>query len=266
MWEPRGRLRGVGLVEVLVALTIMSVNALGWMATLQVALSLVRRIGELADGVDPAVVAGAACSLSYVVPRAVSAGANHGAAEIRRVRCSWRSRGVSLVELLVALAVGALVLGCLVATTAVTSGAARGATHTLDAAAVRAALPALLQDVVETAGRGMPTACGLTAASGSSRLDVRRALTDGSIVVVEVFAGLDGGGRPTLYLRRVPHARQPWVEDVTAFTVEHIEFAGLMPGVARAEHVVVRIAHAALEQPLDVEIALPHLPCLEAPQ
>ena len=173
-------------------------------------------------------------------------------------------RGVSLVELLLVLAVATMVLGGLAATLATASRVVRGTTQAVDAAAIQAVLPTLLRSLVETAGRGMSSACGLTANKGSGRLAIRRALTDDSIVVDEVFAGLDGGGRPALYLRRVPHARQPWVEDVTEFSVERVDIvAGSMPETARVKRVVVRVRHDALEQPLDVEIELPHRPCLE---
>ena len=261
MLASRGRMSGFGLVEVLVALSIVAINAVGWIATMQLVFTLVRRIGELSGNVDPGVVASAACGLGCVLPRAATSVAWPN---VHR-RMSWRRmRGVSLVEVLLVLAVGAVVLGGLTATLATASRVVRGTTQAVDAAAIQAALPTLLQDLVETAGRGMPSACGLTATMGSGRLAVRRALTGDSIVVDEVFAGLDGGGRPALYLRRVPHARQPWVEDVTEFSVQRIDLlAGSIPGLDRAERVVVRVAHAALELPLDVEIALPHLPCLE---
>jgi len=260
-----GRSAGFGLVEVLVALTIVAINAVGWTATLQVVLTLVRRIGELGSGLDPAALAGAACGLGCLVPRRAPLGG--GSVSSRARRRPWRRvrRGVSLVELLVALAVGAMVLAGLAATTSVTGRAARGTHQALDAATVRSALPALLREVVETAGRGMPDTCGLDAVAGASRLAVGRALGDGSVVVDEVFAGLDGGGRPALYLRRVPHARQPWVGDVTAFTVESVQSVADATGeTARVEHVVVRVSHAALEGPLEVAVALPHRPCLEA--
>ncbi len=259
------RSAGFGLVEIMVALSIVAINVVGWTATLQVVLTLVRRIGELGSGLDPAAVAGAACGLGCLVPRAAPAGA--GPASRRARRRPWRRvrRGVSLVELLVAMAVGATVLAGLAAATAATGRAARGANQVVDAATVRSALPALLREVVETAGRDMPDACGLDAAAGASRLVFRRALGDGSIVVDEVFAGFDGGGRPALYLRRVPHARQPWVEDVTAFTVERVQTTvDTTAERVRVERVVVRVAHAALEAPLEVAIALPHRPCLEA--
>jgi len=265
MRASRRRVAGFGLVEVLVALTIVAINAVGWTATLQVVFALVRRIGELANDVDPAAVASAACGLGCLVPRASSRCAPPTGHDVHSGRAR-HARGVSLVELLVALAVGAVVLGALATTMAVTGRATRGATQAVDAATVRAALPALLREVVEAAGRGMPSSCGLDASADGSRLTVRRALGDGSVVVDEVFAGRDGGGRPALYLRRVPHARQPWVEDVTAFLVERVDLrAGASDGPARAERVVVRVAHRALDAPLGVEIALPHLPCLGGP-
>ncbi|TVR91678.1 MAG: prepilin-type N-terminal cleavage/methylation domain-containing protein [Trueperaceae bacterium] len=261
----RGRVAGFGLIEVLVALTIVAINAVGWTATLQVVFVLVRRIGELSSVVDPAAVASVACGLGCLVPRAAASGVGRAATCVSRRRRLRRELGVSLIELLIALAVGAMVLGGLATSIAVTGRAARGATQAADAATVRAALPALLREVVEATGRGMPDACGLDASAGASRLVVRRALGDGSVVVDEVFAGLDGGGRPALYLRRVPHARQPWVEDVTAFVVERVDLApGTALDEARVERVVVGVSHHSLDAPLVVEIGLPHRPCLVA--
>ena len=260
----RGRLSGFGLVEVLIALTIVAINAVGWTAMLQVVFTLVRRIGELSIDVDPAVVASAACAFGCLAPR-VSAQGVSVRAHVHDRTASRCRLGLSLVELLVALALAALVVGGLAVTMAVTGRAARGATQAVDANTVRAALPVLLREVVEAAGRGMPEACGLIAPAGAFRLVVRRALGDGSLVVDEIFAGFDGGGRPALYLRRVPFARQPWVEDVTAFAVERVDLApGISTEHARAERVIVRVTHAALDAPLPIEIALPHLPCIEA--
>jgi hypothetical protein len=85
---------------------------------------------------------------------------------------------------------------------------------------------------------------------------------------VEVFAGLDGGGRPALYHRTVPHARQPWLEDVTGFrvlsgrdgngewrTIEHdavTHWTGL------------RVELAWLDgDARTYELRLPHAPCAE---
>ena len=266
---PSARLRasGFGLVEVLVAMAILSLQTMGWTAMLVLIFKLVSRVDQLSTGLDPSAVASAVCGLGLLLPRTVQC---NGVPLTVRIRCAsppWlRRRGVSLVEILVALAIGAMVIAGLVATLHATSRTTSEAHRVVDATVVSAVLPGLLREVMESAGRGMPSACGLGGSVGGSRLVVRRALDDGGIVVDELFAGRDSGGRPALYLRRVPHARQPWVEDVTEFVVERIDVdADATTRSVRAERVVVRIAHESLSEMLEIAISLPHQPCIEGP-
>lgn len=269
MRRARACAQGLGLVEVLVALTVAALNLIGWTATLHVVLTLVRRIGELGAGPDPAVTASAACALALAVPRAPTS----SRAVVRMASVALRRRaahvsrrlGLSLVELLVALAVGSLVVAGLAATSAAGVGAGRGASVAADAATLRHALPALVGEVVEKAGGGMRAACGLMVAEGASLMTVRRAASDGTVVEEAVFAAIDAAGRPALYLRRLPHARQPWVEDVIAFRVERVDPASEPGATDRAERVSLLVEHAALDVPVRFDVPLPHRPCVEAP-
>lgn len=262
---------GFGLVEVLVATAVVALNLLGWTATLHVVLTLTRRITELGAEGDPDVVASALCALSILVPptRVTRRLARRTAPPTHRrppltPRAGRRAEGgLSLVEVLVALGVGTLLLAGLAATMASTSRVIRGAGTLADAAVIRASLPALVADVVTTAGRGMDDACGLVAWEGAHELSVRRAGADGTVLEEEVFAALDGGGRPALYLRRRPHARQPWVEDVTSFRVDRIDHVTEPGSPPRATIVALSVAHGALGERLAFEVALPHRPCVE---
>ena len=117
----------------------------------------------------------------------------------------------------------------------------------------------MLRQAVEMAGRGVTDSCALTLPVSGERLVLTHAQEDGQRVVDEVFAALDGGGRPALYLRRVPHPRQPWIEEVTSFHA----FDHDLDGDGRLESVRVVLTHRALDDAIEVHIALPHRPCLE---
>ncbi len=128
-------------------------------------------------------------------------------------------RGLTLVEVLVALAIGSLVLSL----AAATSQSSRRLSAAIDARATAGqratAVPRLVGGALALAGRGLD-GCGLQVADGGVRVRVHGVdLGDEQPETVEVFAGLDGGGRPALYHRTVPYARQPWLEDVTGFRV-----------------------------------------------
>jgi prepilin-type N-terminal cleavage/methylation domain-containing protein len=179
-----------------------------------------------------------------------------------------RRRGLTLVEVLVALAIGSLVLSL----AAATGHASRRLGATIDARAIAGqratAVPQLIGGALGLAGRGLD-GCGLHVADGGGRARLLGVdLGDAAPETVEIFAGLDGGGRPALYHRTLPHARQPWLEDVTGFRV----LAG------RAEDGTWRaIDHDAVTRwtALRVELAwtdgdargyelrLPHAPCAE---
>ena len=258
--------RGLGLVEGLVALAILALNVLGWSAALSLALALVRRIAELVAEMGTTSFDGAMCGLALLVPQ-FSARSRGDVCSVGAIASARRPRrsGLTLLEVLVALTVGVAVLSGIAAMLAGTSRAVRFASQSADAHIVRAAIPMLVSDVVAAAGRGFDDTCGLVASVGGARLVVRRALPDATVVEEEVFAGFDGAGRPALYLRRVPHARQPWVEDVTGFLVERIEFEPYTMAPARASSITLLVEHDALDGPLMFDVPLPHRPCVGAP-
>ena len=263
---PRTRRYGFSLSEVLVALSILALNVLGWSASLSLALALVRRISDVGSVADPAETASSICALALLVPRMPGLGTRSVRLALPTGACGRpRPGGFSLVEVLVALAIGVTVLSGIAAMLAGTSRAVRFASQSADAHTVRSAIPMLVADTVEAAGRGVEDSCGMVTTVGGAWLAVRRALTDGTVTEEEVFAGLDGAGRPALYLRRVPHARQPWVEDVTAFLVERIDFEPYTLAPARASSITLLVEHDALNGPLLFDVQLPHRPCVEAP-
>ena len=267
MTATRTTRHGLGVVEVLVAVGILAVNVIGWSALLMLAVSLVRRIGEIGEGPGASLSASAECGLNFIVPfvgsRCRLGGVRRGHVVDTPVR--RRRAGFTIVEVLVAAAIGAVILGSVVALTGTSSRASRAVRASADSHVVRAGVPLLVTNIVEVAGRGLDQGCGLAAVVGDDRVVVRRVLTDGAVVEEELFAARDGGGRPALYLRRVPHARQPWVEDVTGFVVQRIEVESSAAQPARVASIVVRVTHMLLDDPLTIDVALPHRPCLEAP-
>jgi prepilin-type N-terminal cleavage/methylation domain-containing protein len=177
-------------------------------------------------------------------------------------------RGLTLVEMLVALAIGSLVLSLAAATSQSSRrlGAAMDARATAGQRAT--AVPLLVGGALALAGRGLD-GCGLHVADGGGRARVLGVdLGDAAPETVEIFAGLDGGGRPALYHRTVPHARQPWLEDVIGFRVlggrdesgawREIEHDAVTRWTA------LRVELAWPDGDLRTyELRLPHAPCAE---
>ena len=247
---------GVTLVEVLVALAVLAVCFVGWSGALQVAVTLLRRISELSSSWDSIDVV-ALCALASLVPYRPPLQCRHDRLRATRQR---RCAGLTLVEIMVALGLSVLVLILLSATVAGSVRLTRTALVSAKAILVEEAVTTLLVGVVAAAGRGLTSVCGLASTAPATRIVLRHALYEGTIVEDEVFSALDSGGRPALYLRRAPHPRQPWFEDVTGFRVLGITF----DAVGRAERVQVEVTHIALEVPIEIDIPLPHRPCVEA--
>lgn len=177
--------------------------------------------------------------------------------------------GVTLVEVLVSLAIGTMVVGMALSTGTST----RRFASVLDAAATagqrRAAVPQLVGGALALAGRD-GEACGLEVVDAGRRARVRGSEAgDDAPRTREVFAGLDGGGRPALYLRTLPHARQPWLEDVTDFEVLAArDEAGAWrtlahDGVTRWSRLRVSLTWRDGDV-RTYDLVLPHAPCAEA--
>ena len=244
---------GLTLVEVLVALAVLAVNVAGWTAALQLLLALVRGIAALTAPVDVDEVV-QACALAALAPW------RRGAAMGRRPRQRFarRRRGVTLVEALVALTIGAIALGIAAAIATSAWRVDRDAQRRAEAHVAGVALPALLAEVVQPAGRGLADgACGIEVTHAAERLVVRSTGSGGAIVVDELFAGRDAAGRQALYLRRLPHARQPWIEDVTAFRVVDV----IADHHGRVVRVGVELMRIAPADPHRFDVDLPHRPC-----
>lgn len=128
-------------------------------------------------------------------------------------------RGFTLVEALVALLLGVLV----VAVAASGSLSAQRLTTVLEARGTASqrttAVPALIGGALALAGRGLEV-CGIQVDDGGARLRIHGIdIGDAQASTLEIFAGLDGGGRPALYRHTPPFVRQPWLEDVVTFAV-----------------------------------------------
>jgi prepilin-type N-terminal cleavage/methylation domain-containing protein len=178
------------------------------------------------------------------------------------------SRGLTLVEVLVALAIGSLVI-TLASATSVSS---RRMHAVLDARAIAGqratAIPQLVGGALALSGRGLD-GCGLQVLDGGRRVRVRGVdIGDTAPSTVEVFAGLDGGGRPALYHRTLPYVRQPWLEDVVAFEVtEARDEAGSWGTVAHdasTRWTALRVTLSWTDNDVrSYELRLPHAPCAE---
>ncbi len=255
------RTDGLTLVEVVVALAVLAINLVGWIAAVQLISLLLERSAALLGAIEVSDLVGM-CTLGLLVMRPPTAQAgccDVASAEPTDALSSRGRRGFTIVEILVALVLAGLVLTLVAAGFVSTARFSRTALDSGDALTVRLALPTMLRQAIEVAGRGVGEGCGLVVQASGEWLGVTSVVTGGSLVVDEVFAARDGGGRPALYLRRVPHARQPWIEDVTAFRLHAVEF----DGEGRVAAVDVAIEHGSLHEPLAVRVPLPHRPCRE---
>jgi prepilin-type N-terminal cleavage/methylation domain-containing protein len=185
------------------------------------------------------------------------------------VRAVVSRRGLTLVEVLVALAIGSLV----VALASATSLSSRRMNAVLDARAVAGqratAIPQLVGGALALAGRGID-GCGLQVLDDGRRVRVR-GVDLGDLVpsTIDVFAGLDGGGRPALYHRTLPHVRQPWLEDVVGFEVGAArDVDGTWRDVlhdASTRWTTLRVTLSWRDNDVRTyEHVLPHAPCAES--
>ena len=247
----------------LVALSVLAINLLAWTAALQIVFAIARRIALVEAQVTEDMALAEVCA-SLVVARPRLARRHHpvradAAADSRR----RRRAGLTLVEVLVAAAIGAAVLTLVAASVAMARRSTGAVLVASEAAIVRLALPAVLFEVVGAAGRGLdavaePLApCGVDVEDGGRRLVVRY-VERGEHVEEHLFAAADAARRPALYLRRLPHPRQPWIEDVTSLHVRIVDGAGS----AWAHAARLEVEHRALEQPFVVSVPLTHHPCI----
>lgn len=135
--------------------------------------------------------------------------------------------GFTLVELMVALAVAALLVGLLGSTLAGGASVAGNVGRASEAAQLRILAAGLLRAEVELAGRGSATS-GLAleldpAGEGGDRIVVRY-LADAYraeplLVEATFFAAVDGRGRASLYRQPDDGVRQPWLLGVTGVHV-----------------------------------------------
>ncbi len=257
------RTDGLTLVEVVVALAVLAINLVGWMAAVHLISLLLQRSAALLGAIEVSDLVGV-CTLGLLVMRPPTAPA--GCSDVASAEPTdtlppypRSRRGFTLVEILVALLLAGLVFTLVAAGFVSTARFSRTALASGDALTVRLALPTVLRQAIEVAGRGVSEGCGLVADTAGRRLSVMYSAPGDALVVDEVFAAFDGGGRPALYLRRVPHARQPWIEEVTSFSVLGVK----VDDDGRASAVDIVIEHRALHEPLAVNVVLPHRPCLE---
>jgi prepilin-type N-terminal cleavage/methylation domain-containing protein len=254
-----GSAGGFTLVEVLVATLVFSLNAVALFATLMLALTLLRAAAlalEGLDALDLAQACGAAASLVGRLGRPTMAPVRSRAPRAPR-------RGLTLVEVLVALAIGGVILLALGSFAAATSSGRRALEARSDRLLIDHGMRLLFEGDVTRAGAGLAAdECGLAIGAAGSRLDVWWRGSDGELHQIGYAAGVDGAGRPALYRRHHPHARQPWLEDVVALRV-HVAERVDGGGLARAAALDVALDHATSD-PSRWRVPLHHHPC-EAP-
>jgi prepilin-type N-terminal cleavage/methylation domain-containing protein len=178
--------------------------------------------------------------------------------------------GFTLIEMLIALAIGSLVLGL----AASASVATRRVQTVLDASATATArataVPQLLAWAIGRTGRGVDGCAATVASDGRLWRGAAVDPGDATSTTVEVLAGVDGAGRPALYHRTLPWARQPWLEDVTGFGVlEGLDADGAWrawtaDGATRWSAIRTEVTWTDGDV-RTYEVALPHRPCAVAP-
>jgi type II secretory pathway pseudopilin PulG len=233
--------RALTIVEVLVALALFGVHAAALVAALVLSLSLVAAAGELLRGLESGDAA-AACALLVGRP-------------LRRQRA-----GLTLVETLLALAVALLTLTALAALVrmhVLTSGTLE---DRAESAYAQHGLRLAVEGEVATAGAWLGEGeCGVARRDAGHALEFARRGGDGSLTLITLAAGRDALALPALYRRLHPHPRQPWIEDVTSFSVVALEPVPGAPQRVAAVHLDLRHARAGAVR---WRVPLPHEPCL----
>ena len=133
--------------------------------------------------------------------------------------------GFTLLELLVALAVAALLASALAWSMQASARAVGGVAAATDAAQRRALAASLLRGEIERAGRGGPEHDGRLAirrdpgAGGGDALEIgylaEADRVEATVLRASFFAARDGADRPNLYRQPPGSVRQPWLLGVT---------------------------------------------------
>ncbi len=179
-------------------------------------------------------------------------------------------RAFTLVEVLVALAIGSLVLGLAMATGLATRRFQVVLDERATDTARTTAIPQLLAWAVGRTGRGVDGCSAAVANGGALWRGAAIDPGDATATTVEVLAGRDGGGRPALYHRTLPWSRQPWLEDVERFVVLEVRAPDdawgppLLDGSTRWTAVRVELVWTDGDV-RTYEVPLPHAPCAVAP-
>lgn len=179
-----------------------------------------------------------------------------------------RAVGITVVELLVALAIGGAILTAAYGAASVAGRLASAIDERGTVGQRATSVPYLLAGALAHAGRGLD-GCGLHVADAGRRVRAEGVrLGEHDPRLIEVFAGADGGGRPALYWRSPPAVRQPWLEEVTRLVVTGGRDDR---GAWRAVDHDVATRWTALRIALtwsdgdewSYEVRLPHAPCAE---
>jgi type II secretory pathway pseudopilin PulG len=252
---------GFTLVETLVAMMVLTVLGSGIAATLALVLSLLRSAAQMLSGLDELTIETVCAALLIPTAHGAPPGPalpQHRASTARRRPASM---GLTLVEVLIALAIGMLLLAAAMSLLRIAHAGRATAEERIEAALVRQGLGRIVAGELARAGGGLASNdCGLAVTTDGRQVDLWWR-DGGEDHHVSLTAGVDGSGRPALYRRRHPYPRQPWLEDVTAFAV-----------IAQAADArdTDRIAALTVEAtvlgtrgwPQRWSVALPHRPCL----
>ncbi len=252
---PNG-IRGFTIVEALVATSVFGINLTAMVAVLLLSFSLFRRSATILDGIaDLSIVD--ACQGALLGPTIV----------MQRMRCRFRrlagrlsSHGLTLVEVLVALAMTTILM--LVIASFVTSvhGGTRAAEARADRHLLEHALGLVFAGEMANAGARLAAdECGVAIDQDGRAIHAWARDTEGTLQLRTITAGVDGAGRPALYRRHHPHSRQPWLEDVTDFHVELVESSTEIG--RRVAAIFVRIEVAGHDTVFELHMDLPHRPC-----